>query len=129
MKIIDIIFYYIFKRYFQGGNYRNDIPWFTASALLSVSLNLYVICFFIIYKYLAVGHFPTQLNVEIGLPLNLLLFLVIILYFKTNNRYMKIYNTYKTSSKLVHEIAAWIFVAGGLVLFIIVVILKATKTQ
>jgi hypothetical protein len=41
MEWYRLIFFHVFKVYYRDGDFRNDVPWFTATVLISASLWTY----------------------------------------------------------------------------------------
>ena len=118
MKIYDVIFFHVFKRYNKGGVYRDDIPWLTASSIMGVSCFLYFISFYDIVYFLIKGYIP-EISKPIFLPIGLIIALANLFWFMFNKRYLVIYDAHKEKygKDVFTEILAWLYVIGSLVLF------------
>ena len=115
MSWYKIIFFHVFKRYYKDGKFTNDIPWLTASIIVSVSSSFYVFslmdlfCFFLIDQ---------NLPMVDGYSFHIIGFafaLANYLWFTHQRRYLKIYEEYRKSDKNnnVTAILSWIYIILG----------------
>jgi hypothetical protein len=94
MKLVEVIFYHIYKSYYKGGNYRNDIPHVTAFGIVSCSIIIIFITGFLTFLRL----FTEQL-VNKGLVISLFVFLSVVLFYFLlyKSKYKRIYTEIKGS--------------------------------
>lgn len=116
MEWYSLIFFHIFKFYFKDGRFKNDVPWFTATALITVSFWLYLTSLIV----LASHHFaidPLKMeNKNLFICFAFLFFLANIYWFQSRNRYLVIYRKFRNTTQDTPKktILAWAIVFGGL---------------
>ena len=115
MNLYNIIFFHIFKRYYNNGKYKNDIPWLTATGIISVSTFFLLSSMITLIYYFFNNKISLIINAEFSYY-GLLFTLINCLWFASNKRYLKIYKDLKISKvnnrKL--EILTWIYVFLGI---------------
>jgi hypothetical protein len=110
-----IIFFHVFNRYYKDGNYKNDIPWLTASVIIGVSTYFHLFSLFVLGYYFFTGHsltlaskYPNIICAFVFVSLNCYCFIY-------QNRYLKIYTKFRKSDKNKKIIAllSWMYIFLG----------------
>jgi hypothetical protein len=108
------IFFHIFKRYYKSGQYRNDIPWLTATGIISVSTFLFMtgVCG-LIYYFLISKNVPELTNIYT--VFGIVFTTINYLWFTYKKRYLKIYEEYRASNKnnRIIEVISWVYLVMG----------------
>jgi len=115
MEWYNLIFFHVFKFYFKDGNYKNDVPWFTATALISTSFWVYLFSATILITCLFNFDFFKLVNRHLFISSAFIFLFANILWFKRGDRYLKIYRKYKNSPQDLGKISllSWVVVIGG----------------
>jgi hypothetical protein len=125
MEWYNLIFFHVFKFYFKDGNYKNDVPWFTAASLISTSFWVYFFSSTIIITSLFnLDGFQTE-NRPIFISSGFIFLFANIFWFKGSDRYLKIYKKYRNSPQDIGiiSIISWVIVIGGFLSLTIILFL------
>jgi hypothetical protein len=110
MKVIDYIFFGIFNTYYKDGNYKNDIPEYTAMMIFGAMffLNILALLWF----------FSSGDGSPISKPIAFVIggFCVLLSYllFMYRKRYESIYNafsSYNRRQRQLNKLVAWTYIA------------------
>lgn len=115
MNWYKLIFFHIFKRYYKNGEFRNDIPWLTASVIIGVSSSFYVLSLVVLTYYVFIDNNVPTLNKTHIIICGFVFAAINYLWFTYKKRYLKIYEEYRTSNKnnRVTEVLSWIYIIMG----------------
>jgi hypothetical protein len=114
MNWYNLVFYHIFKRYYNDGKYKNDIPWLTALVIISVSSSFYILSGLILIYYFFVNKNIPIINKYPIILLGFTFAVINYLWFANNKRYLNIYKHYNTNTaNRRSEIFSWVFVILG----------------
>jgi hypothetical protein len=116
MKVIDYLFFGIYNSYYKDGNYKNDIPWYTAMMIFGAMF------------FLNVSLILSLLSPRKGFPVNKPMALVIggccvllsYFLFVWKKRYVSIYETYSKYNdrqKVINKVLSWLYFIGSIILF------------
>jgi hypothetical protein len=116
MNWYKMIFYHVFKRYYKDGNYKNDIPWLTATGIVSVSTGFMISSVYIFSYYSFVDKNVPQLDNRFTL-LGLIFIVANFIFFTHKKRYMEIFAFFKGSEKdnKLWGIISWGYIILGMV--------------
>ncbi len=94
MKLIEVLFYHIYKSYYKGGKYRNDVPHLTAFGIVACSIIIIFITGFLTFLRLF-----TDRLFSYGLVISLFVVLTVVLFYFLlyNSKYKRIYTEIKGS--------------------------------
>ncbi len=114
MNWYNLVFYHIFKRYYKDNKYKNDIPWLTATGIISVPTFFLLTSVFAIIYYLFVESNVPQIGSTFTI-FGLAFTVINYLWFTYNKRYLSIYEHYKTSATNNRrtEILSWLYIILG----------------
>lgn len=116
MKWYSLIFFHVFKVYYRDGDFRNDVPWATASALVSVSVLFYFVSIGLVISHVTGIHFMKTMNRHLFVTLGFLFTVLNCAWFKVGDRFLVIFRNFRHSEKDTWKIAilSWLIVIGGL---------------
>lgn len=116
MEWYRLIFFHVFKVYYKDGNYKNDVPWFTATVLISASLWTYFTSAMVIFVNLLGSDFSNVVSKNVFIGLAFVFVIVNTVYFKRGARYIHIFRKHRHSANDKRSIGAlsWFIVIGGL---------------
>lgn len=114
MNWYNLVFYHVFKRYYKDNKYKNDIPWLTATGIISVPTFFLLTSVFAIIYYLFVESNVPQIGSTFTI-FGLAFTVINYLWFTYNKRYLSIYEHYKTSATNNRrtEILSWLYIILG----------------
>jgi hypothetical protein len=114
MDWYNLVFYHVFKRYYKNGNYKNDIPWLTATGILSVSTFFFLTGIFVVFYYFFINKNIPQLN-NLYTIFGIIFTVLNCLWFTYKNRYLSIYKHYQalTTNNRKTEILSWLYIILG----------------
>lgn len=114
MNWYHLIFFHVFKRYYKDGKYTNDIPWLTATGIVSVPTGFLISTFYLLIYYFFIDRDVPKLDNTFTLLGCAFVFLNY-LWFIYQKRYLKIYEEYRESDKnnKVTAVLSWIYIILG----------------
>lgn len=117
MECYNLIFFHVFKFYFKDGNYKNDIPWLTASVLMAASSLAYSVGATAIIAHLLNMDLTTMVNRHVFIVGAFIFVFANNMYFRIRDRYMAIFEKYRNSQKdtMQNAILCWLIVIGGFI--------------
>ncbi len=113
MKFYNVIFFHVFKKYYKNGNYKNDIPWLTASCVIGLSTFFYVAnIIFVLYYFISeIKPVPNKLLIVFAFAFVIINYL----WFTNQKKYLKIYDALINSNldNKPLEVLSWIYIIIG----------------
>lgn len=118
MKIIDYLFFGIYNSYYKDGNYKNDIPWYTAMMIFAAIFFLNVSCIMVLLS--------TRKGYPVSTPIGFLVggacVLISYFLFVWKKRYQHIYNSFSVKDRrqrLANRVVSWAYVGASIILFML----------
>lgn len=114
MSWYKIIFFHVFKLYYKDGKYTKDIPWLTATGIVSVPTGFLISTLYWIFYYFFIDKEVPKLDNTFTM-LGCSFMFINYLWFTHQKRYLKIYEEYRTSDKnnKVTALLSWIYIILG----------------
>ena len=122
-RFLHYIYFYIFDSYYKDGNYKDDIPWYTALVLLTASLFTMMMNLWMLAQY--TFELPVSLPNTIWAYLLPVLFLFVVCYviIIRDKKYLKYYEENKNDKTMQEKIFVWFIVVMPFILVLIIPIL------
>lgn len=124
MKWYNLVFFHIFKRYYKNGNYKSDIPWLTASVIISLSTYFYITN--ILRLFLLVTHHTLHIDKLLFILFGFIFCIINYIWFVGDKRYLQIYTDFKIkyANDRLTDIFSWIYIIVGFLSIGVIALLK-----
>jgi hypothetical protein len=118
MKVLDYLFFGVFNSYYKDGNFKNDIPWYTAMMIFGAMFFLNVSSVMMLFSSKSGYPVSKQVGFIIGGCCVLLSYFL----FAWKKRYENIYSEfskYDRRQRSINRLMGWLYVALSIFVAII----------
>lgn len=124
MNWYKLVFFHVFKCYYKNGKYTNDIPWLTATGIVSVSTGFLLSSIFLLFYYFFIDTKLPKLDNTFTL-IGFIFILINYFWITNKKRYLIIYESYRKSNKnnKVSEVLSWVYIIVGFISLPIIAII------